>query len=100
MASRVEFQVLGEEQVVSHVMSRYETPWALNVRRLHVRGGRRRCRRAAMRRSICTSAAVTVKQASAPARLRLAYGRRLVTAGERFAENERLRVLGQRRWDV
>ena len=33
---RVEFQVLGEEQVVSHVMSRYETPWALNVRRLHV----------------------------------------------------------------
>ena len=36
MAGRVEFQVLGEEQVVSHVMSRYETPWALNVRRLHV----------------------------------------------------------------
>jgi len=33
---RVEFQVLGEEQVVSHVMSRHETPWALNVRRLHV----------------------------------------------------------------
>ena len=35
-ASACEFQVLGEEQVVSHVMSRYETPWALNVRRLHV----------------------------------------------------------------
>ena len=33
---RVEFQVLGEERVISHVMSRYETPWALNVRRLHV----------------------------------------------------------------
>ena len=33
---RVEFQVLGEAQVVSHVMSRYETPWALNVRRVHV----------------------------------------------------------------
>ena len=32
----VEFQVLGEAQVVCHVMSRYETPWALNVRRLHV----------------------------------------------------------------
>ena len=33
---RVEFQVLGEEQIVSHVMSRFETPWALNVRRVHV----------------------------------------------------------------
>ena len=33
---RCEFQVLDEERVVSHVMSRFETPWALNVRRLHV----------------------------------------------------------------
>jgi alpha-mannosidase len=32
----VAFQVLGEEQVVSHVMSRYETPWALNVRRVRL----------------------------------------------------------------
>ena len=32
----VEFQILGEETLVTHVMSRYETPWALNVRRLHV----------------------------------------------------------------
>ena len=32
----VEFQILGEEPLVTHVMSRYETPWALNVRRLHV----------------------------------------------------------------
>ena len=34
--SRSSFRSLGEEQIVSHVMSRYETPWALNVRRLHV----------------------------------------------------------------
>ena len=29
----VEFQILGEAPLVTHVMSRYETPWALNVRR-------------------------------------------------------------------
>jgi alpha-mannosidase len=32
----VPFQVLGEERVVHHEMSRYETPWAVNVRRVHL----------------------------------------------------------------
>jgi mannosylglycerate hydrolase len=32
----VEFQILGEERLVTHVMSRYETPWALNVRRIRL----------------------------------------------------------------
>ena len=33
---RVDFQVLDERQIVHHEMSRYETPWALNIRRVHV----------------------------------------------------------------
>ena len=33
---RVAFEMLGEEQLVSHVMSRHETSWALNVRRVRV----------------------------------------------------------------
>jgi alpha-mannosidase len=32
----VPFHVLGEEVLVHHEMSRYETPWALNVRRIHI----------------------------------------------------------------
>jgi alpha-mannosidase len=32
----VPFQILGEERLVTHVMSRYETPWALNVRRIRL----------------------------------------------------------------
>jgi mannosylglycerate hydrolase len=32
----VPFQVLGEEDVIVHEMSRFETPWALHVRRVHV----------------------------------------------------------------
>jgi alpha-mannosidase len=32
----VAFQILREERAVHHEMSRFETPWALNVRRLHV----------------------------------------------------------------
>ena len=32
----VPFQVLGEEDVVSHEMSRFETPWALRARRVHL----------------------------------------------------------------
>ena len=99
---RVEFQILGEEQVVSHVMSRSETPWALNVRRLHVLWW-------APALPPCGYAAFDLRiggpeetpgvqpgpaDAAAGARPNRAssYGRRLVTAGERFAESERLRL--------
>jgi alpha-mannosidase len=34
--ARVDFQILDERQVVHHEMSRYETPWALNTRRIRV----------------------------------------------------------------
>jgi mannosylglycerate hydrolase len=85
---RVEFQVLGEERVVSHVMSRFETPWALNVRRLHVLwwaalppGG-----------YAAFDLLVAAPGVPKPAPYAAGYGRRLVTAGERSAENERLRV--------
>jgi alpha-mannosidase len=30
------FQVLGEEDVIAHEMSRFDTPWALHVRRVHL----------------------------------------------------------------
>jgi mannosylglycerate hydrolase len=95
---RVEFQVLGEARVVSHVMSRYETPWALNVRRLHVLWW-------APALPPCGYAAFDVHcgrterapasdffSGSEAAPYASSYGRRLVTAGERSAENERLRV--------
>jgi hypothetical protein len=96
----LEFQVLGEEQIVSHVMSRYETPWALNVRRLHVLWWAPvlpPCGYAAFDLRIesgtgtgaATAGAAPAKEAAAYAS---SYGRRLVTAGARFAENERLRV--------
>jgi alpha-mannosidase len=32
----VDFQILDERHLVRHEMSRYETPWALNARRIHV----------------------------------------------------------------
>jgi alpha-mannosidase len=32
----VPFQIVGEERVVIHEMSRFETPWALHARRLHL----------------------------------------------------------------
>ena len=32
----VAFQVLGEDDVIAHEMSRFETPWALRVRRMHL----------------------------------------------------------------
>jgi mannosylglycerate hydrolase len=32
----VDFQILDERQVVRHEMSRFETPWALNTRRIHL----------------------------------------------------------------
>lgn len=35
-SSPLPFQVLGEEDVVTFVMSRYETPWALRARRLRL----------------------------------------------------------------
>ena len=96
---RVEFQVLGEERLVNHVMSRYETPWALNVRRLHVLLWAQAlppCGYAAFDLRIVTPAAGAAKAApsdpSRAASYSSAYGRRLVTAGERKAENERLRV--------
>jgi mannosylglycerate hydrolase len=85
---RVEFQVLGEEALVVHVMSRYETPWALNVRRVHVLWWATSlppCGYAAFDLKIGPGATKVVPYASS-------YGRRLVTAGERFAENELLRL--------
>jgi mannosylglycerate hydrolase len=96
----VEFQVLGEELVVTHVMSRYETPWALNVRRLHVLWW-------APSLPPCGYAAFDLRIGAAPAdgtatavpdnrshaaSYASSYGRRLVTAGDRVAENERLKL--------
>jgi mannosylglycerate hydrolase len=82
---RVEFQLLGEESIVSHVMSRYETPWALNVRRVHLLWW-------APALPPCGYAAfdltIAVAGHDAPAQ----GLRRLVTAGERFAENERIKL--------
>ena len=81
---RAEFQILGEEPLVTHVMSRYETPWALNVRRVHVLWW-------APALPPCGYAVfdLTIGAADTSA----AGGRRLVSAGERFAENERLKIL-------
>jgi 2-O-(6-phospho-alpha-D-mannosyl)-D-glycerate hydrolase len=84
-----EFQVVREERIVSHVMSRYETPWALNVRRLHVLWW-------AQALPPCGYAAFDLRiEAAGAARLvpyAAGYGRRLVTAGERSAENERVKL--------
>jgi mannosylglycerate hydrolase len=79
----VEFQVLGEELLVTHVMSRYETPWALNVRRVHVLWW-------APALPPCGYAVfdLAVGQAGAADR----GGRRLVNGGDRFAENERIKI--------
>ena len=80
---RVEFQILGEEPLVTHVMSRYETPWALNVRRLHVlwwTPSLPPCGYAAFDLAIGTPGNAA------------AAGRRLVGGGEKFAENERLKM--------
>jgi 2-O-(6-phospho-alpha-D-mannosyl)-D-glycerate hydrolase len=90
---RVEFQVLGEERVVSHVMSRFETPWALNVRRLHLVWWAQAlppCGYSAFDLRVATpgAAKATPNDASHAS----SYGRRLVTAGERQAENERLKL--------
>jgi alpha-mannosidase len=79
----VEFQILGEAALVTHVMSRYETPWALNVRRLHLLWW-------APTLPSCGYAAfdLTIGTADAPA----SVGRRLVSGGEKFAENERIKM--------
>ena len=79
----VEFQMLGEEALVTHVMSRYETPWALNVRRLHLLWW-------APTLPSCGYAAfdLTVGTADAAGD----GGRRLVSGGEKFAENERIKM--------
>ena len=79
----VEFQILGEEPLVTHVMSRYETPWALNSRRVHMLWW-------APSLPPCGYAAFELAIGAAGASA--AVGRRLVSAGERFAENERLKI--------
>ncbi len=79
----VEFQILGEEALVTHVMSRYETPWALNVRRLHLLWWAPTlpsCGYAAFDLAIGTTDAAA------------GGGRRLVGGGEKFAENERIKM--------
>src|SRR3954470_8985644 len=79
----VEFQVLGEERIVTHVMSRFETPWALNTRRLHVLWW-------APSLPPCGYAAFDL--AIGPPGSAAAGGRRLVGGGEKFAENERIKM--------
>src|SRR6185503_6586032 len=80
---RIEFQVLGEETIVTHVMSRYETPWALNVRRLHVLWW-------APALPPCGYAAFDI--AIGRAAEHVAAGRRLVSGGDKYAENERVKI--------
>ncbi len=79
----VEFQILGEERLVTHVMSRYETPWALNVRRIHMLWW-------APALPPCGYAAFDLS--IGPADSAAAGGRRLVSGGEKFAENERIKM--------
>jgi alpha-mannosidase len=78
-----EFQILGEERLVTHVMSLYETPWALNVRRLHLLWW-------APALPPCGYAAFDL--AIGPADTATSGGRRLVSGGDRFAENERIKI--------
>ena len=79
----VEFQILGEEPLVTYVMSRYETPWALNVRRMHLLWW-------APSLPPCGYAAFDL--AVGPIGSNAAAGRRLVGGDEKFAENERIKV--------
>ena len=80
---RVEFQVLGEEPLVTHVMSRHETPWALNVRRLHLLWW-------APALPSCGYAAFDLTLGLADAQV--PGGRRLVSGGDKYAENERIKM--------
>jgi alpha-mannosidase len=128
---RVEFQVLDEETTVTHIMSRYETPWALNVRRVHLlwwAPSLPPCGYAAFDLKIGARTGTpegapytnagefarptgTGEGAGSPqqpgvghrfsgastggietAPYASSYGRRLVTSGERFVENELLRL--------
>ena len=79
----VEFQILGEERLVTHVMSRYETPWALNVRRIRLLWW-------APALPPCGYAAFDLSIGSADSTA--AGGRRLVSGGDKFAENERIKM--------
>jgi len=79
----VEFQMLDEEALVTHVMSRYETPWALNIRRVHLLWW-------APALPPCGYAAFDLAIGAAEASAH--GGRRLVSGGDRFAENERLKI--------
>ena len=79
----VEFQILGEEPLVTHVMSRYETPWALNVRRMHLLW---------WAPSLPPCGYVAFDLAVGPSGSNAAAGRRLVGGGEKFAENERIKM--------
>src|SRR4029079_10337261 len=79
----VEFQILAEEALVTHVMSRYETPWALNVRRLHLLWW-------APALPPCGYAAFDITLGLADAQV--AGGRRLVSGGDKYAENERIKM--------
>jgi alpha-mannosidase len=79
----VEFEILGEETLVTHVMSRYETPWALNVRRLHLLWW-------APALPPCGYAAFDL--AIGGAAEHVAAGRRLVSGGDKYAENERVKI--------
>jgi alpha-mannosidase len=79
----VEFQILGEDTLVTHVMSRYETPWALNVRRLHLLWW-------APALPPCGYAAFDIAIGAADEHA--AAGRRLVSGGDKYAENERIKI--------
>jgi mannosylglycerate hydrolase len=79
----VEFQILGEDMLVTHVMSRYETPWALNVRRLHLLWW-------APALPPCGYAAFDI--AIGAAGEHAAARRRLVSGGDKYAENERIKI--------
>jgi len=80
---RVEFQIVGEDTLVTHVMSRYETPWALNVRRIHLLWW-------APALPPCGYAAFDLTLGLADAQV--AGGRRLVSGGDKYAENERIKM--------
>ncbi|MCU1383097.1 MAG: hypothetical protein JWL71_1794 [Acidobacteria bacterium] len=80
---RVEFQVLGEELLVAHVMSKYETPWALNVRRVHLLWWA-----PALPSCGYTAFDLSVGAPGDDA----AAGRRLVGGGDKYAENERIKM--------
>jgi mannosylglycerate hydrolase len=80
----VPFQLLREQRIVSQVMSRFETPWALNVRRVHLLWW-------APALPPCGYAAFDLKIGDGAVRAG-AYTAPGVAATERAAENDRLRL--------